>query len=194
MSKITDFYLQDGTDSEGRTLKEVLNWSNHAWESAHDSIQTMFPLKDPSNFNPDAPIITDEDVAKWNEGTLDGALLRNNLCLSYMRFLKFLGLEVGPAATREEQEMGVDKGIQVKIADNFSERQKTVWDSFNHNFLRITRCLASLRMLGLQAEADAFYKRLQALYESKCFPISEKTFKFWTEAVTGQSFTSTLGG
>lgn len=180
MSQIVDFYLQDGTDSEGRTLQEVLNWSNEAWESAHDSIQTMFPLKDPSNFNPDAPIITDEDVAKWNEESMEGALLRNNLGLSFARFMRFLGLEY--------------KDAEVIIGEDFGKRQKTVWDGFNHNWLRITRCLASLRMLGLQAEADAFYKRLQSLYESKRFPISEKTFKFWTEAVNGQPFTSNLGG
>lgn len=180
MSKLTDFYLQDEPDVEGRTLEDMLGLSNQAFELEHTVIQWVFPLKDPSNFNPDAPIITDEDVAKWNEESMEGTLLRNNLLLSFVRFMRFLGLEY--------------KGTEVKIADDFPERQKTVWDGFNHNYLRVTRCLASMRLLGLQPEADAFYKRLQALYESKRFPINEKTFNFWTEAVTGQPFSRTLGG
>jgi hypothetical protein len=180
-SPIIDFYFGEAPNPDGDKLEEITgSWSNHAWEASHTTIQWVFPLKDPSNFNPDAPLLTEEDIAKWNEESMEGAVLRNNLALSFARFVRFLGFEY--------------KDTEVKIADDFSERQKTVWDGFNHNWLRITRCLASLRMLGLQKEADALYKRLQALYESKRFPISEKTFKFWTEAVSGQPFSSSLGG
>jgi len=180
MSKVINFYLQDEPNVEGRTLEDMLGVSNHAFESEHTVIQWMFPLKDPSNFNPDAPLLTEEDIAKWNEESMEGAVLRNNLALSFARFVRFLGL--------------VYEDGEVKMGDDFATCQKTVWDGFNHNFLRITRCLASLRLLGLQKEADALYKRLTALYESKRFPINDKTYKFWTEAVTGQPFTSTLGG
>jgi hypothetical protein len=184
MSKIIDFYLKEGLDSEGRSLEELLSWSDWAIETSHTTIQWLFPLKEPSNFNPDAPLLTDEDIAQWNERSVDGGVLRMNLADSFYRFLRFLGL----VATWDD--IGE---LKVVLADNFNERMPLIWERFNHNFLRITRCLASLRLLGLQPEADAFYKRLQALYESRRFPIPENTFNFWTEAVTGQPFSKRLG-
>jgi hypothetical protein len=84
-------------------------------------------------------------------------------------------------------------GTEVKIADNFNLRIPQVWANFNHNWLRITRCLASVRLLGLQPLADAFYARLQIIHESQRFPIREDTFQYWTEAVTGQPFSKRLG-
>ena len=45
------------------------------------------------------------------------------------------------------------------------------------------RILRSLSLLGLQAEARALFDHLQNLYESKLFPISAETFRYWSDAV-----------
>jgi hypothetical protein len=54
----------------------------------------------------------------------------------------------------------------------------------NHNHLRLTRMMRSLRILGLDAEAQALWKVLQALYETEDGQnsISQRTYNFWTRA------------
>ena len=59
---------------------------------------------------------------------------------------------------------------------------------FDHNHLRITRILRSLRVLGLEKEGDVFFKMLYWMYQKiKCegpreCHISDTSLKFWTRA------------
>jgi Opioid growth factor receptor (OGFr) conserved region len=59
----------------------------------------------------------------------------------------------------------------------------------NHNHLRITRILKSLRLLGLEAEATAFFVCLADIYHvesGKDAPgISDETLTFWKAAAHG---------
>ena len=52
---------------------------------------------------------------------------------------------------------------------------------FNHNHLRITRILRSLRVLGLEKEAWEFFKILKRVYEGG--GIGQKSMMFWTRAI-----------
>ena len=56
----------------------------------------------------------------------------------------------------------------------------------NHNHLRITRILKCLRLLGLDPEAEAFFKWLEQIYnEERRTPrpgITARTFQFWMSA------------
>lgn len=61
-----------------------------------------------------------------------------------------------------------------------------MWDEPNHNWLRITRIIRSLLLLGLNDEAQALYDRLHAMYDSRRYPIGADTLQYWTEAVHGQ--------
>src|SRR5689334_20682072 len=56
MSQIVDFYRGLTIDTEGRLLQDLWNWDDESLEVSHDFIQWMLPLRDPSQFNPDAPI------------------------------------------------------------------------------------------------------------------------------------------
>ena len=58
-----DFYRGNGPDSEGRTLAEILAWSDDELEAVHDYIQWLFPLPEPSMFNADAPVLTPAEIA-----------------------------------------------------------------------------------------------------------------------------------
>lgn len=61
-TQLLEFYLDQGTDSRGRTLQEIVAWEDPAeWEKCHDFIQWVFPLPEPSRFNPNAPLL-DEDT------------------------------------------------------------------------------------------------------------------------------------
>jgi Opioid growth factor receptor (OGFr) conserved region len=176
MSLLVHFYRGEGTDAEGRRLQELWGWSDEDLEEVHDFVQWLFPLPEPSRYNPDAPLLTDEDVAAFRADER----LQENLRKSFRRFLTFLGL----AATNAGD---------VVEAPNFSARVPDVWAVPNHNWLRITRVLRSLKVLGLEREAQALYDRLHALYSSRRFPITEDTIQFWTEAVEGLPFHAGAG-
>src|SRR5438067_6338723 len=88
MSRLTEFYRGTGLDTEGRTLSEMWAFRDEEMEAYHDFIQWMFPLRERSQFNPDAPLLSDDDVAAFR----DDLTLRAHLLRSLDRFLDFLGL------------------------------------------------------------------------------------------------------
>src|SRR5262249_46283698 len=166
MSRIVDFYRGQGTDSKGRSLKEIWTWSDNDLEEVHDFIQWLFPLPEPSQFNPDAPLLSEQDIAAFKSDPV----LRTNLMKSFDRILGFLGL-------------ALDNDAEVVESNNFPARIPDVWAMLNHNWLRITRILRSLNLLGMKAQAQALYERLSAYYKSRRFPIPPDTFRYWTNAV-----------
>jgi hypothetical protein len=168
MSRLVDFYRGSATDTEGRLLNDILAWPDGDLEAVHDFIQWLFALPEPSQFNSDAPLLTDEDIAAFKSDPL----LQANLMKSFDRILAFLGLTLS------------DQG-EVVEGQNFTARVPDVWGSPNHNWLRITRILRSLVLLGMEGKAQAFYQWLDAAYRSKRFPIPANTFRFWTKAVAG---------
>ncbi len=166
MSQLLDFYRGEGTDAEGRQLDQILAWDDDSLEAVHDFIQWLFPLPEPSQFNPAAPLLTPEDIAGFQQDPLTRANLRR----SFERILPFLGLT-------ETTDGEVVEG------PNFAKRERLIWAYSNHNWLRITRILRSMRLLGLDAEAQALYERLASFHSRRRFPIGDETFRYWTEAV-----------
>jgi hypothetical protein len=57
------------------------------------------------------------------------------------------------------------------------------WAYPNHNWLRVSRVLRSLTLLGLEERARAFYAWLDGVYRGGRFPIPADTFHYWTNAV-----------
>lgn len=52
----------------------------------------------------------------------------------------------------------------------------------DHNHLRITRILRSLRVLGLQRESEAFYVALRDVFDDPSVRISNDSMMYWTRA------------
>jgi hypothetical protein len=168
MSRLVDFYRGEGTNAEGRLLKDVLAWPDDDLEAVHDFIQWLFPLPEPSQFNANAPLLTEQDIAAFKSDPT----LQANLMKSFERILAFLGLSLSAQG-------------EVMEGHNFTARVRDVWASPNHNWLRITRILRSLMLLGMEGQAQAFYQWLDATHRSRRFPIPANTFRFWTKAVVG---------
>jgi hypothetical protein len=166
MSRLFDFYRGEATDCEGRSLKEILAWDDDDLEAVHDFIQWIFPMPEPSQFNSDAPLLTEADIAAFKSDTV----LQRNLLKSFDRILRFLGL------TKTSNGKVVE-------GNNFSARIPDVWAMPNHNWLRISRILRSLTLLGMESQAVALYERLADYFTSRRFPIPANTFRYWTEAV-----------
>src|SRR6266446_244642 len=91
MSQIVEFYRGTATDAEGRLLADIWTWNDEDLEDVHDYIQWLFPLPEPSQFNPNAPLLTSADIAIFSEDQK----LRANVRKSFERIVTFLGLEVG---------------------------------------------------------------------------------------------------
>jgi len=99
MSKLLDFYRGEATDPEGRSLQELWSWTDDELQEVHNFIQWMFPLPEPSRFNPDAPLLTEDDMAAFRKGDL----LRSNLGKSFERILAFLGFSLGTDRNRGQR-------------------------------------------------------------------------------------------
>jgi hypothetical protein len=166
MSRLVEFYRGAAADTEGRRLADVWNWDDDAWEEVHDFIQWLFPLPEPSRFNPDAPLLTPQDIDAFGREPR----LRENLRRSLERFLTFLGL------SREEDGRVVE-------AENFAARAADAWAVPNHNWLRISRVLRSLTLLGLPGETAAFFAWLRETHLRHRFPIGADTFRYWEQAI-----------
>jgi hypothetical protein len=163
MSRLIEFYRGTGTSSGGRSLTQIWSFNDNEMEYHHDFIQWLFPIKEPSRFNLDAPVLTETDIQAFRSDPL----LRDNLLRSFDRFLAFLGL------ARKEQ--------SILCAPDFPQKQGR-FTSPNHNWLRITRVLHCLRSLGLEDQGWEFFRCLEHLVESGQARITPETFAYWKNA------------
>ena len=138
MNRLIGFYLNTTPDSEGRLLAEIWSLSDETLMDTHDVVQWLFPLTEASKFYPRSPVLTEKQIDAFR----DDPRLRANLQKSFHRFLQVFGL------IYENGEVW-----QVKNVD--------IWMRLNHNWLRFTRILKSLTVLGLPDEALAFFHFLK---------------------------------
>jgi hypothetical protein len=163
MSRLVPFYRGSAPDSEGRTLAQIRDFSDGEMERYHDFIQWLFPLREPSQHNPNAPLLTEEDVAAFRSD----AALRDQLLRSLDRFLEFVGL--------------VRRGDCIERGPAFDEK-RALWTRPNHNWLRITRVLHCLRILGLEEQGRQLFSSLEALNQRGDARISPSTLAYWRDA------------
>jgi hypothetical protein len=163
MSALTKFYRGEGVDRRGRTLADLWAFDDARMEGVHDFIQWMFPTREPSLYNPDAPLLTDSDVDEFRSDPR----LRANLLRSFERFLAVLGLRYQDGAVVEAPDY---------------DTKKVVFQGFNHNWLRITRVLASTRLLGLEGPGRAFFDFLKARRDAGASGVTADTFRYWEDA------------
>lgn len=165
MSKILDFYRGTGRDQGGRLLGNVWAFGFERLEKVHDFIQWTFPLREASRFNPEAPLLTDADVAAFRSDPE----LRQNLRMSFSQMMEFYGFDV----LRPEGEP-----VSVTLAHPAARPWWAV--AGDHNLLRLTRILASTRILGLEEESESLLKELEKVAE-KPPRLPGRTILFWQE-------------
>ena len=142
-SPIIRFTSGEGTDHQGRRIDEIRAWDDGRLEAVHDYIQWLFPLPEASGFNPYAPVLTPEDIVTIR----DDPALRDQVRGSFGRLLRFYGY-------------GWERGA---VIETDASRRRAWVTPGNHNFLRISRILRSLSLLGLREEAAAFLAVLERL-------------------------------
>ena len=170
-SVLVRFYLGEGPDAEGRSLRDIRRWDDTRLEAVHDYIQWLFPTPQRSRFNPNAPEVSREDVKAFRE---DGRL-QAELAASLRQMLAFYGFSY------EEE----DGHPFIETGDEWEEKSENWFHVGNHNLLRLTRILDCLSTMGLGGHAQSLLEALETVCEEAPGTVGERTLDFWRGAVHG---------
>jgi hypothetical protein len=165
-SRLIAFYRGDAMDDRGRRIADIWRFDQVELEAIHDYIQWLFPLTERSAFNPDAPILDQSTIETFRT---DEAL-RRNVERSLAVMLDFYGFRID--------------GDRIVRSATFAQRAANWVTPGNHNFLRLTRILRSLSLLGLEERAAGLLECLEELYASNEDVIGARTISFWRQAVS----------
>jgi len=163
-NSIISFYSGNLKNSS-RKLEDIWKFNDEELEGYHTYIQWLFPMKEPSAINFAAPVVNEEVITEFK----NSPELRANLLISFKLMLKFYGFQI------------VESGDDINIvkSDEYSEKIKNWLSHRNHNYLRITRILTSLKLLGLEKYSKAFFLCLEQIYAEEAYEIGEETFAYW---------------
>ncbi|KAJ6257130.1 hypothetical protein Dda_8015 [Drechslerella dactyloides] len=135
---IVSFY-QGGCDFRGRTLAEIISWSDSKLEYNHDYIQVLFPLPERSNFMLHPASRLDElamDMFKEDH------LLRAGMRTALARMLRFFGFDCDIVDLEDENNTDLDNQRLCNIVPNPESFPRAARNWMNsHNDLRITRII-----------------------------------------------------
>lgn len=163
ISDITAFYADIAPDNRGRLINDIWQFDQQQLESTHDFIHWLFPLDQPSQYNPNAPLLTEADLQEFHHS----AILKNNLLHSLDVMLKFYGFQ------REHQ--------LISPSPDFKQRTDQWLHTDSHHMRRISRILKSLTLLGLPQYTELLFKALSQLYLHRPDKIGE-SFSYWQRA------------
>ena len=156
--------------TRGGPSKRSPGWDDARLEMVHDYIQWLFPLPERSGANPSAPVLDAESIAAIR----GDAEMQGRLRAGFERMLAFYGFAL--------------EGDALVEGPRFAAASRNWLHAGNHNHLRLTRMLRSLRVLGLEREASLLWDALRALYERESAAgrrtIAAETFAFWKRAAT----------
>lgn len=165
------FYRLEGRDARGRSLSDIWAWDADRLEATHDYIQWLFPLPEPSAFNPQAPILTEATVEAFRADVH----LRQRLLRSLTTMLRFYGLSLVAEPGQPPR---------LELAADFPTRSREWVRPGDHNHLRLTRILTSLRLLGLEDHGRALYACLASVARDHPHGVSATTLAYWQRAAS----------
>ena len=164
---VLQFYRDGLPNHDGVTLGQMLRWDDPQLEQVHNYIQWLFPLEVQSDYNSAAPILDAVTIHAFN----NDQDLKSRLFSAFHRMLQFYGLQ-----------LDVPSGAIVR-APNFNARAAVWLTPGNHNFLRITRIIHSMAVLGLPQYARALQRiMLQIANNEGDSVISRSTQAYWRQA------------
>ncbi|KAI1757621.1 opioid growth factor receptor conserved domain-containing protein [Xylaria castorea] len=173
MRRLVNFFdpATKGPDSHGRTLDQILEWSDDELESQHNYIQTVFPLPEESVFSFHAPVVDEETMLNFTQSPG----LKSNLLRALKRMLVFYGFDA-------EDKEGSNSRLVITPKKNCEPGFSRWVVRIDHNHLRITRVIRSLRILGLEGAAEDFYNALIEVYKLRGM-VGSSSIGFWTRAL-----------
>ena len=162
-SKVIGFLKGESTDARGKYISQYWDATDEELEKDHAYIQWLFPLDTPSEYNPDAPVITKEDMKAMQEDSD----VKRNMVTSFTRMAEFYGFYMTDG----------------KLVPTFGYRIcRPSWlTPWNHNFKRITRIIRSLRIAGLSDVSELFYKKMEEIAKEHPRTVGKST-EYWRAA------------
>lgn len=160
------FFGGQGEDAEGRSLLQILEWGDELMECCHNYVQWLFPTDEPSRFNSDAPLI-DESVGL---AASRDPVVKENFLKGFARFMKFLGLSI---VTQSGE-------LQLAKAANFEKRKLMCWEGpQNHNWMRVSRVLRCLQIMGFEEELLALHDCLEMIVDELPGMVDDDIVQIW---------------
>lgn len=154
---LIQFFRNEEPNNEGCKLEDILRYNLGEIESRHDFIQWIFPTKERSQYNPDAPLLDDS----FKDDFQNDQLAKRNFCESCQLYLNHIGF-------------CCKLGNIVCTPNPFLFYQLPP-----HNLLRITRVLNSLNQVGNIGCSRKLYKALTKEIELHPLKVNQTTVKFW---------------
>ena len=169
------------SDSSGRTLSSILALPDTSLEFCHDYIQQLFPLPETSSFHPSSPTIDEATFTAFRSRPE----LRDRLADSLTRMLHFYGFEPSSSSSQRQQAGEPNPNlnlVEIVRGANYDRASRNWVKRFDHNHLRMTRIIRSLRVLGLETHARCLFRALVSVYDHGRSGISARSVIFWTRA------------
>lgn len=170
------FWNHNGKDIHGRMRVNLLPTDLDEFESCHNWVQWVFPTMEESRFNNLAPVLEENDVKELD-------------CKMVIRHLELVMPFFG---------WNVSRGGSFSLTDNAESMTANWLTPGNHNHLRLTRIMKSLRYFGHQKYAqNLFTEILCPVYESYnsvgakfkelgiAVPVDYETYTYWYEGAFG---------
>lgn len=169
MSQIITFFSLTGTDSEGRTLTEILAKDDVWWETTNDFIQWVLPTNEEPHFG-NAPVLTQTEIDLLR-GQCQHTGVGGNFVAVIDRVLQFFGLVIDWS----------DEGLFCAIIPgvNFEVRKHTWQQEPNQFHVYMTRFLKCLTLL----KYDDI--RLGLLEYLETHPVNPDSLRVWKQVTQG---------
>lgn len=177
---LVEFY-RGGSGMNGRTLQAIWDTPWQEWETlldGTDCINWLFPTDTKSAYTPNAPILSPTIARTFAEDNT----IKRNLQKSFDCYINFLGFQYKhPNMKRID-----DERESAAKAENW-----LYFDSGpNPNWLRCSRILQFLRLVGEEERCQEFYNVLEDVYRRGLIPRRfHRTVSFWQKSagLFGQS-------
>nr|POF17139.1 opioid growth factor receptor [Quercus suber] len=182
-SPIVQFYDLDSDAPSGEDhlsdykLRDILKWNSSTLEARHDYIQHLFPLPEPSPFNSGAATLT--------KHVRDEFHARPELRLNLLQAFNCMCVFYGFAPNFRDGDFAPGKLEALPRGAHFAELAHSWGRHFDHNHLRMTRIIRSIRILGLEAEARMFYETLVRENVQLGNVINQRSLGLWRHAAYG---------
>lgn len=144
-----------GRDGDKARIGDILQWSDQKLENDHTYIQWLFPNCRPSQAQPNTPHMNEAERDKIKQD----AVAMQNFGMAFSRILSFYGLFKN---TGEDIVLDRGRPKTVQLSGKYIHNINLL-DEGNHNTLRMSRILTSLRLFGFNNEAEILFNCLHEL-------------------------------
>lgn len=165
---IIPFYTGESRHPENAYyLEEIWFFNTSRIRSTHNVLQWLFPLNERSDHYLDAPVLSEDEIQIF----LTEDKLRERVIKSFHFYLKHLGLKYN------EDEKIIERSI------DFNEKRDWI-TLYSQTYLRITRVLKCLVLLGFNDFALIFFNALQDIYNEESDQIGIESLNYWKNALS----------